>query len=117
MSSFLLLLHRPANRAPISADPARYTQASREYMAWADRMREEGRYKGGNKLTDDGGKIVRAAAERVATTDGPYPESKEVVGGYFMITARDYAEACRLAESCPHLRYGGNIEIRQIDVV
>jgi hypothetical protein len=33
------------------------------------------------------------------------------------VTAKDYDEACQVAESCPHLRYGGRIEIRQIDVV
>jgi hypothetical protein len=115
MSSFMLLLHRPADRPRVSADPAIYTQASREYMAWADRMRAEGHYKGGNKLTDDSGRIVRNASGRVATTDGPYPESKEIVGGFFLITARDYAEACRLAESCPHLKYGAYIEVRQVE--
>jgi len=115
MSSFMLLLHRAADRPRVSADPTVYTQASREYMAWADRMRAEGHYKGGNKLTDDGGRIMRNASGRVATTDGPYPESKEVVGGFFLITARDYAEACRLAESCPHLKYGAYIEVRQVE--
>jgi hypothetical protein len=115
MSSFMLLLHRPANRPRVSADPAVYTQISREYMAWADRMRAQGHLKAGNKLTDDTGKIMRSAGERVSTTDGPYPESKEVVGGFFLLSARDYAEACRLAESCPHLKYGSHIEVRQVE--
>ena len=115
MSSFLLLLHRPAGRPRASPDPAVYTQISREYMAWADRMREQGHLKAGNKLTDDTGKIMRTAGERVSTTDGPYAESKEIVGGFFMISARDYAEACRLAETCPHLKYGSHIEVRQVE--
>jgi hypothetical protein len=116
MSSFVLLLHRPKDYRPrTSADPAVFTQITREYMAWADRMREQGHLKGGNKLTDDSGKIMRTAGERVSTTDGPYPESKEVVGGFFLLSARDYAEACSLAESCPHLKYGSHIEVRQIE--
>jgi hypothetical protein len=115
MSSFMLLLHRPVDRPRVSTDPAVYTQVSREYMAWADRMRAEGHLKGGNKLTDDSGKIVRTTGERVSTTDGPYPESKELVGGFFLISARDYTEACHLAESCPHLKYYGNIEVRQVE--
>jgi hypothetical protein len=44
--------------------------------------------KGGSKLTDDTGKIIRGG-ERVSTTDGPYPESKEIVGGYFLLSARE----------------------------
>jgi hypothetical protein len=115
MSSFMLLLHRPTDRPRVSPDPAVYTQISREYMAWADRMRGEGHLKAGNKLTDDTGKIMRNAGERVSTTDGPYAESKEVVAGFFVISARDYAEACRLAESCPHLKYGSHIEVRQVE--
>lgn len=114
MSSFMLLLHRPSNRPRVSPDPAVYTQVTREYMAWADRMRELGHLKGGSKLTDDTGKIMRGG-ERVSTTDGPYPESKEIVGGYFLLSARDYAEACRLAETCPHLKYGSHIEVRQVE--
>ncbi len=115
MSSFLLLLHRPTGRPRASPDPTVYTEISREYMAWADRMRAQGHLKAGNKLTDDTGKIMRTAGERVSTTDGPYAESKEIVGGFFMISARDYAEACRLAETCPHLKYGSHIEVRQVE--
>lgn len=115
MSSFILLLHRPVDRPRAAGNPALFTEVTREYMAWADRMREQGHLKAGNRLTDDAGKIMRAAGERVSTTDGPYPESKEVVGGFFMLSARDYAEACRLAETCPHVKYGSYIEVRQVD--
>lgn len=117
MSSFLMLLHRstdlPQRRRGM--DPAQLTGITREYMAWADGMREKGYYKGGSKLTDDAGKILRDNGGRVATTDGPFAESKEIVGGYFLISARDYAEACRLAESCPHVKYGSYIEVRQVE--
>ena len=115
MSSFMLLLHRPSERPRFSGDPSRYTEITREYMAWADRMREQGHLKAGSKLTDDAGKILSRASERVSTTDGPFPESKEVVGGFFVLNARDYAEACRLAETCPHLKYGSHIEVRQVE--
>jgi hypothetical protein len=46
--------------------------------------------------------------------DGPFAEAKEVIGGYFVIQAADYAEAVRLSTECPHLRYGGRIELREI---
>ena len=60
---------------------------------------------------------MRASSGRVSVTDGPYAESKELVGGYFIISAADYDEACRVAESNPHFKYGGNIEVRQVDAV
>ena len=56
-------------------------------------------------------------AGRSVVTDGPYAESKELLGGFYLIAAADYGEACRIAESCPHLKYGGGIEIRQIDLI
>jgi hypothetical protein len=88
---------------------------TKAYMGWADRMRAEGRLKGGDKLTGDPGKVMRPGDGRVTVTDGPYAESKEILGGYFMISAKDYDDACRVAESCPHLGYGGRIEVRQVD--
>ena len=47
-------------------------------------------------------------------TDGPYTESKEIVGGFFTVVAADYDEACSLAADCPHLTYGGRIEVRMV---
>ncbi len=86
----------------------------KEYGAWAAKMREEKRFVGGEKLTDDAGKVLRNKQGKVVVTDGPYAESKEVVGGYFAITAKDYAEACEVAKECPHLKYGGRVEVRAI---
>ena len=47
--------------------------------------------------------------------DGPYSETKEVIGGYFAVRAADYDEAVKICEDCPHLEYAGTIEIREID--
>ncbi len=115
MSSFMLLLHTASDRArqfPANTD---FTQVTREYMAWADGMREKGYLKAGNKLTNDAGKILSGKNGRIATSDGPYAESKEIVGGFFIISARDYTEACRLAESCPHVKWGSYVEVRQVE--
>lgn len=112
MAQFMLLLHRDPPRGPLGS-PEELLAITRKYIAWADRMRAEGRYKGGEKLRDDPGKVLRPGA-RVSVTDGPYAESKEAVAGYFLIMARDYDEACQLAQTCPHLEFGGRIEVRQI---
>jgi hypothetical protein len=115
MASFMLLLHVPVNRPrPAAATPEHFTSITREYMDWADRLRATGQHKGGSKLTDDAGKILRGAGGHPTTTDGPYAEGREIVGGYFLIAARDYEEACRIAETCPHLKYGSHIEVRQV---
>jgi hypothetical protein len=113
MAKFLLFLHEDQGQF----DGRSYDEMMRviqEYSAWAQKMRDEKRFEGGEKLTDDTGKVLRSKGGKVVVTDGPYAESKEVVGGYFAISARDYDEACEIAKACPHLKYGGRVEVRQI---
>jgi hypothetical protein len=112
MPDFLLLLHRP-NGAPPAFSPEAAAAVTRDYVEW----NAAGRRKAGEKLANDGGRMLRAEAGRVMVTDGPYAESKELLGGFYIIDAADYDEASRLAETCPHLKYGGRVEIRRIDTV
>ena len=114
MPNYMMLLYALPNQ-PRPTSPDEIMAVTKSYMNWADKMRAEGRLKGGEKLTFDPGKVMRSANGRVTVTDGPYAESKELIGGYFAISAKDYDEACKLAESCPHLGYGGSIEVRQVD--
>ena len=114
MPDFVLLLNRPVGAPPaLSAEQS--SAITKEYMGWSDRMRTQGHLKAGEKLTFDAGRVMRPAGGRVMITDGPFAESKELLGGFFLIAAKDYDEACHLAESCPHFKYGGSIEVRQID--
>ena len=111
MAQFLLLLH---------SDPAAWVSMSEEekqkwfgkYMAWGNEARQAGVLVGSNKLVDDAGKVMRGQR---SVTDGPYSETKEVLGGYYMIEAANYDEAVRRARNHPHLEHGGTIEVRQIE--
>ena len=47
-------------------------------------------------------------------TDGPFAETKEIVGGFMLLHAADYAEAAHFAKGCPSLEVGGSVEVRQI---
>jgi hypothetical protein len=116
MPDFLLLLHRPAGALP-AFPPEQAAAITKDYMGWGERLRAEDRLKAGEKLTFDPGRVMRPSGGRVMTTDGPFAESKELLGGFFLVTARDYNEACDLAQSCPHFKYGGSIEVRQIDKI
>jgi hypothetical protein len=79
------------------------------YGSWMARVRATGQ-----KLYDHEGKVVVRKDGGVAVTDGPYVESKEVIGGYFVVEAEDYDAAAKLLEDCPHLDFG-SIEIRRIE--
>ena len=78
-------------------------------------LRAKGLLAESNKLTDDPGRVVRRKKTKVLVTDGPYAETKELLGGYFIIKSKNYDEALAHAESCPHLDFGGTIELRQVD--
>ena len=49
-----------------------------------------------------------------SVTDGPYTEGKEVVGGFFIVNAKDIDEAVELAKDCPDLEHGSKVQVRQV---
>ncbi|MFN2511703.1 MAG: YciI family protein [Pyrinomonadaceae bacterium] len=114
MPNYLLLLHE---------DPAAFEQVSPEqmqaiiqkYTDWKRRMENAGVLTRGEKLQDGTGRVLRRTSDHTAITDGPYTESKEVIGGLFEIQADSYEEAIEAASGCPHLEYGA-IEIREIEI-
>ena len=85
-----------------------------KYQEWSEKMGAAGKLAGGNKLANNAGKVLRGA-DNVSVVDGPFAETKEVIGGYFILEAADYDEAAELLKSCPHLAFGGAIELRQIE--
>jgi len=113
MAQFLLLLY--GDPAPWLKMPAEEQQKwFGKYMAWGNQARQAGFLVGSNKLVDDAGKVMRG---QKAVTDGPYSETKEVLGGYYLIEAANYDEAVRRSKNHPHLEHGGTIEVRQIEVI
>ena len=65
---------------------------------------------GGDALTAEG-KVVHA---NKVVTDGPFVESKEIVGGFSIVSADSIAAAAELAKGCPVLLSGGNVEVRAL---
>jgi hypothetical protein len=84
-----------------------------EYIAWARRLQSEGKLVGGDELAP-GGKVVRGTGTGQRVSDGPFTETKEAIGGYFLIQAGGEAEALAIAAQCPGLRRGGAVEVRAI---
>ena len=114
MSQFMLLLYdNPASFANVT--PEQIQTIIEEYRAWAGKLGQEGRLAGGEKLKDEGGKVMRLEKAQVKVVDGPYVETKEVIGGYFIVKAANYAEAVEIAKSCPHMKYGAKMDVREVD--
>jgi hypothetical protein len=83
-----------------------------KWMAWIEKLNKAGQYVSGEPLVP-GGKLV-SGRNGNSVTDGPYTEGKEVVGGFFVITARDINEAVNISKECPGLEVGGTVQVRQV---
>jgi hypothetical protein len=114
MAQFFILLHDNRERW-CNVSPQEMQAAILKYRAWRERIQARGALISGHKLTDDGGRVVRAAAGKMKVSDGPYSETKEAIGGFFLVEAADYDGAVELTRDSPHLEFGGTIEIRELD--
>jgi hypothetical protein len=106
---FALLLYEDASyqSAPADGQQARIA----EYAGWARRLAIDGHLVDAGKLSDAGELL---AGDKGSTAVVPRaPEG--VLAGYFVIYAKDRAEAERIARECPHLKYGGTISLREIE--
>ena len=81
------------------------------WVSWYDGLVAEGKALAGQPLTKET-RVVSGKSRHVA--DGPFAESKEAVGGYFLLKVADFDEAVEIAKGCPGLDYGLRVEVRQI---
>jgi hypothetical protein len=116
MAQFMMLLHESTTGMD-GLSPEEIQKIVERYQAWSAKVAAAGKLAGGQKLADEPGRHLELANGKVAVRDGPYAESKEIIGGYFLIDAVDYDEAVRVSEDCPHLALGGRIELRRVDVL
>ena len=85
-----------------------------EYLAFMDEVRRNGHYVGSNRLQPTStATTVRIRDGKLTTTDGPFAETKEQLGGYFLVEAKDLNEAIHVAAKIPGARYG-SIEVRPV---
>jgi hypothetical protein len=114
MPRYMLLLHDDRQEL-LKMSPDEMQKAIEKYVAWKTKLNNLGILAGSEKLVDDSGKVIRGGKGQMRVTDGPYSETKEVMGGYFTIEAASYQEAIDRCEDCPHLEYAGTIELRMVD--
>jgi len=109
MKEFMMLFrHVPNPNQELSVEEL---QASiTEWQNWIGDIAAQGKFMDTNQLSHEG-KTLKA---NQVITDGPYAELKEVVGGYILVKAASLDEALKMAEGCPVLAIGGNVEVRSI---
>ena len=92
--------------------PEEMQEVASQWMAWFNRLTAQGKAKAGNPLEREG-KIVSGKNGRVVA-DGPFAESKEAIGGYFLLQVNSLDEAVAIAKDCPGLAYGAVVEVRPV---
>ncbi len=92
--------------------PEQMQQVAGQWMAWFERLTNQGKALAGAPL-EPKGKVVSGKNGRVVA-DGPFAESKEAVGGYFLLRVDTFEEALAIAQECPGLPYGAKIEVRPV---
>jgi len=110
---YLLLLH--AEEAGfMNMTPAQQQQGMAAYLAYTEALKEAGVFKGSNRLRPVAtATTVRVADGKTQVLDGPYADSKEQLGGYYLIDVADLDAALAWAARCPGAGHG-IVEVRPI---
>jgi hypothetical protein len=105
---FVMLLYEDDSyRRP---EPGKMEERIAEYSQWAREVAAAGNYVTGEKLTDDSMLLMPdgTRADAIPTA------AQGALEGYFVITAKNLEEAASIAQSCPHLHYGGTVSLRRL---
>ena len=109
MAKFLFV-YRGGSAAMRKMTPEEMQQSMQKWGAWiAEGMQKGWMLDAGDGLTEEG-RIVKAKA----VTDGPFVESKEIVGGFSIVQAETVDAAAELAKGCPGLLSGSSVEVRRL---
>src|SRR5690242_9513614 len=91
--------------------PEQMQTVAGQWMAWFQRLKDQGRALAGSPLEREG-RVVSGNGRVVS--DGPFAESKETIGGYFLLKVKTLDEAVAIAKECPGLPYGAVVEVRPV---
>ena len=108
MSEFLFL-YRGGDSG---RSPEAMQQSMQKWMNWMKDLGAKGHIKDQGHPLERTGKLVKG--QKKVVTDGPYAETKDIVGGYTLIEARDLEEATELSKGCPIFEADGQVEVRPI---
>jgi len=105
-----LLLFRGTNWHR-TLSPEEIQKTMQAWNSWFEKLGKEGKLAAASPLENEG-KLVTGKARTV--TDGPFAESKETIGGFFLLKVDTMEEALEIARQCPALPYGLEVEVRPV---
>ncbi|OLD62703.1 MAG: hypothetical protein AUI47_11590 [Acidobacteria bacterium 13_1_40CM_2_68_5] len=110
MSEFIFLYRGERNLKTMSPEEAQKSMT--KWRAWFKDLSDSGHLKNLGQPLERAGKVVGGKHRTVS--DGPYAETKDIIGGYSVIEARDLNQAAELAAGCPGIESGGLVEVRPV---
>ena len=111
MPRFLFIYREGENFDPSDISPDEMQASMGRWMEWLGSGQEQGWVVAMGDPLAPGGRVVHADK---SVTDGPFAATKELIGGYSIVQASDYDEACQHAMGCPIYDTGGKVEVREI---
>ncbi|WP_339752459.1 YciI family protein [Algoriphagus aquimarinus] len=95
----------------LGLSPEQLQERMGKWFVWGEKMKNQGIIKSGEAL--------HAAAKTISgpdriVTDGPYTESKEMIGGYYVVSAESFDEVVKIAQDFPDYDLGSSVEIREV---
>jgi len=104
-----VFLYRGGERA---SSPEQAEKVMQKWVDWMNDLAKQGHLKDRGQPLEQTGKVVRG--QQKVITDGPYPESKDLVGGYTLIEAKNLDHAAELSKGCPIFERDGLVEVRPV---
>jgi hypothetical protein len=109
MKDFMLLFRGAMQQFEFS--PEEMQKHMQKWFSWVDDLKAKNIYVSGEPLLPEGKTVT---GKKAVVTDGPFAESKEIIGGFFLIKAATIEEATEIAKACPDLPLDGIVEIREV---
>lgn len=117
MQYILLIYSQESKDAERASDPERMQRVLSDYRAFNAATTEAGVFVAGDALTKtDTATTLRMKDGKVMHTDGPFAETKEQLGGYYLLDCKDLDEALTWAAKCPAVAHGQTVEVRPVMV-
>jgi len=113
MSQFILFI-RGGSELSINLSPEQIQESIQRFSTWAQKLRAERKLISAEKLKDNTGMLLSRKNGQVVV-DGPFAETKETIGGLFIINAANMNEAIEISKECPAVAEGGMVELREIE--
>jgi hypothetical protein len=109
MSKYMFLFRGGMNMQ--GASPEELQANMMKWKSWMEDLAKQGKMLAGEPL-DAPGKVLMGRNKKL--TDGPFAESKEVVGGYLIVNANSLDEAAEMSKDCPIFEHDGSVEVRMV---